>query len=65
MATVTLLLKENKVNEKGELPLYIRIIKGRKAKFIYLGIKVHPDLWNQGKLRVKASIPIREGLMPS
>src|SRR5436190_4439574 len=55
MATVTLLLKQNKVNSKGEMPLYIRIIKCRKAKFISLGIKVHPDMWNQQRLRVKSS----------
>jgi integrase len=57
MASVTLLLKENKVNEKGEMPLYIRIIKSRKTKFISLGIMVHPDLWNQEKLRVKSQYP--------
>jgi hypothetical protein len=49
--------KGNKVDEKGEMPLYIRIIKGRKAKFISLGIKVHPNLWNQEKLRVKGQYP--------
>lgn len=54
MATVTLMLKVNKVNEKGEMPLYIRIIKGRRTKFISIGIKVHPSLWNQEKLRVKS-----------
>ena len=57
MASVTLMLKENKVDEKGEMPLYIRMIKGRKAKFISLGIKVHPNLWNQEKLRVKRQYP--------
>jgi integrase/recombinase XerD len=57
MATVTLLLKENKANEKGEIPIYIRIIKGRKTKFISLGIKVHPSLWNDEKLRVKSKYP--------
>lgn len=57
MATVTLQLRESKVNEKGEMPLYIRIIKGRQAKFISLGIKVHPDLWNPDKLRVKGKYP--------
>lgn len=57
MATVTLLLRESKANEKGELPLYIRIINGRQAKFISLGIKVHPDLWNPEKLRVKSRFP--------
>lgn len=57
MTTVTLILKENKANEKGEMPLYIRIIKRRKTKFISLGIKVHPDLWNHEKLRVKSQYP--------
>lgn len=57
MASVTLLLKENKKNEKGEMPLYIRIIKGRKTKFISLGIKVHPNDWNTEKLRVKGKYP--------
>jgi len=57
MASVTLLLKENKSNSKGEHPLYIRIIKGRKAKFISIGIKVHPNLWNAEKNRVKSQYP--------
>lgn len=54
MASVTIILKENKANEKGEMPIYIRLIKGRKAKFISLGIKVHPNQWNSEKLRVKS-----------
>jgi len=57
MATVTLLLKENKGNEKGEMPIYLRIIKGRKAKFISLGYKVHPNLWDDTKQRVKKKYP--------
>ena len=57
MVSVTILLKDNKVNEKGEKPLYIRIIKGRQTKFISIGIKVHPDLWNKDKLRVKSQFP--------
>ncbi len=57
MASVTLLLKENKGNEKGEMPIYLRIIKGRKAKFISLGYKVHPNLWDDTKQRVKKKYP--------
>ena len=34
MATITLLLKANKENSSGEMPVYLRIIEGRKAKFI-------------------------------
>lgn len=57
MASVTLLLKENKVNSNGEMPIYLRIIKGRKPKFISLGYKVHPDLWDESKMRVKKGYP--------
>lgn len=57
MTSITLLLKENKGNTKGEYPIYIRLIKGRKTRFISLGIKVHPNLWNAEKLRVKSQFP--------
>ena len=57
MASIILLLKDNKVNEQGEKPIYMRIIKGRKAKFISLGYKVHPGLWDAGKQRVKKGYP--------
>ena len=57
MASVALILKANKVDEKGEMPLYIRIIKNRTTKFISIGIKVHPDLWDTTKNRVKKSYP--------
>ena len=53
MASVSLILKTNKVDEKGEMPLYLRIIKNRKAKFISIGVKVHPDLWDGNNHRVK------------
>ena len=57
MASVTLMLRDSKENEKGEKPVYIRIIKNRQAKFISLGIRVHPNLWNAEKLRVKSQYP--------
>ena len=53
MATITLLLKDNKKNLSGEMPVYLRIIKGRKAKFISTGVIVHPDKWDDKKQRVK------------
>lgn len=57
MASVTLVLKENKASDTGEMPIYIRIIKGRKTRFISLGIKVHPSLWDESKNRVKGKYP--------
>jgi integrase/recombinase XerD len=57
MATVRLILKKDKLNKEGEAPLYIRIIKDRKAKFISLGIKIKPKDWNEKQARVKKSHP--------
>ena len=57
MATVRLILKKDKLNKEGEAPLYIRIIKDRKAKFISLGIKIKPKDWNEKQSRVKKSHP--------
>ncbi len=53
MASVKLILKANKKDENGDMPLYLRITKNRKAKFISIGIKVHPDLWDDKIQRVK------------
>lgn len=57
MASIRLLLKDNKINENGEKPIYLRIIKNRKPKFISLGYRVHPSLWDESKQRVKKSYP--------
>ncbi len=53
MATVKVLMKMNKLNEHGLAPLYLRLIKNRKAKFISLGIYLKPSEWNidEGKVR--------------
>lgn len=53
MSSVILLLKDNKKNKDGEMPLYIRIIKNRKTKFISLGINLLPDQWDEKNKRVK------------
>ena len=52
MSTITLILKENKINKNDEIPLYIRIIKNRKTKFISLGIYVKDDQWDGSQSRV-------------
>ena len=57
MASVKLILKANKKDDSGEMPVYIRITKNRKAKFISIGIKVHPDLWDEKIHRVKKKYP--------
>ena len=57
MATVKVLLKMNKLNEKGLAPLYLRLIKDRKAKFIALRIYLKPSEWNEEAGKVRKSHP--------
>ncbi len=53
MASVKVLLKKEKINKNGEAPIYLRLIKDRKPKYISVGVKVKPKDWNeiQGKVR--------------
>ena len=39
MATVSLMLKKNKMNSKGELPLYIELSKDEKQNLFLLELK--------------------------
>ncbi|MFZ4741134.1 MAG: tyrosine-type recombinase/integrase [Bacteroidales bacterium] len=57
MATIKILLKVNKKDINGEMPLYLRIIKNRKPKFISLGIKLKEKDWNPINSTVKKSHP--------
>ena len=51
MVSVKIILRTDKTNSKNGLaPLYIRIIKDRKTKFISMGIKVDPKYWNEEKM---------------
>jgi len=54
MASVKVVLRKDKINKKNGLaPLYLRIIKDRKTKFISLGIKIEPKYWNEDKMLIK------------
>jgi len=57
MSTVKVILKEKRLTKKGEAPLWLRIIKDRKPKYIALGIKLKPKDWDDKKERVKAPHP--------
>jgi integrase len=57
MASVKLIFKEAKIDNVGEIPLYIRIIKDRKTKFISIGVKLNPDLWDDKNQIVKKKHP--------
>jgi len=54
MASIKLILRKDKVNKNtGLAPLYLRIIKNRKAKFVSLGLKLLPTDWNELTQKVR------------
>ena len=57
MAKVKVVLKANKKDVNGKMPVSIRILKNRKAQFIFLDLKVHPDFWDINTQRVKKKFP--------
>lgn len=57
MATSRIVLKRNKRKSNSEIPLYLRITKNRKAKFISLGYSILENDWDEKKDKVKRSNP--------
>ena len=57
MASVKLVFKKDKARKNGEVPLYLRIIKDRKSRYVALGVKVHPDNWDEENQRVTRKHP--------
>ena len=57
MASIKLILRTNKVDQSGHSPLYIRLIKDRKTKFVAVGVKLKESEWDDDKQRVKKNHP--------
>ena len=53
MASIKLVLRTHQVDQTGHSPLYIRIIKDRKTKFITAGVKLKENEWDEVKQKVK------------
>lgn len=53
MASIKLLLRQDKKNEEGVSPLFFRIIKDRKSKFISAGLKIKESEWDDKNQRIK------------
>ena len=53
MASVKLVLRTAQESQTGQCPLYIRLIKDRKAKFLTTGQKLKPSEWDEAKQKVK------------
>ncbi len=57
MATVKLVLRKDKSKDNGEAPIYLRVTKNRKPKYISLQLNVLPELWDSDLGRVKKGYP--------
>jgi len=57
MATIKIVLRDNKVDKSGKAPLYLRVTKDRKSRFISIGIKVEPKFWDEDEMKVKKGFP--------
>lgn len=57
MASIKLILRTYQEDQTGHSPLYIRVIKDRKTKFISVGLKLKISEWDEAKQRVKKNHP--------
>lgn len=57
MASVKLILRTHQADQTGHSPLYIRIIKDRRTKFITAGVKLKENEWDEVKQKVKKNHP--------
>jgi len=57
MASIKLILRKHQLDQTGHCPLYIRIIKDRKTKFITAGVKLKESEWDESKQKVKKNHP--------
>ena len=57
MASIKLILRTHQADQTGHSPLYIRIIKDRKTKFITAGVKLKESEWDEVKQKVKKNHP--------
>lgn len=53
MSSIKVVLRKNKIDKAGLAPLYLRVIKNRKTKFISLSVKLQPNEWDEDKQKVK------------
>lgn len=53
MASIKVFPKMNKINKQGLVPVYLRLTKNRRSKYIALDVYIDPKDWNEktGKLR--------------
>ena len=63
MASVKILLRKNKTLSNGSHPIVLRIIKDRKAKFIFTGKSATPAQWDEAKGLPNKKHPLHKELV--
>ncbi len=53
-ATFKFYLREDRPDNRGYCPLYLRITENRKSKYVSSGIRLKPNQWNDGKEKVNS-----------
>jgi integrase/recombinase XerD len=57
MATITIEIRKDKVNDLGEAPIHFRVVKDRKSSRISTGLRVPIKFWDDKNKRVKKGFP--------
>jgi len=57
MASIKVFPKMNKINKYGQVPIYLRLTKHRRSKYMALDVYIDPKDWNEktGKLKPSAA----------
>jgi integrase/recombinase XerD len=55
MATVSIVLRTDRINKKGEAPINFFVLKHRKLSKIATGILINPKFWDEKNKRVKGT----------
>ena len=57
MASIATVLRLDKINKKGFAPVYFRIIKRRKIRYVNSNIKIESNHWDKKRSKVKSNHP--------
>lgn len=57
MASIKLVQRTQQEDATGQSPIYIRLIKDRKAKFVTTGVKAKVSEWDEAKQKLKKNYP--------
>lgn len=53
MTSVKIFPRLDSINRQGLVPVYLRITKHRRSKYLALAIRIHPEDWNEKKGKLK------------